>query len=110
MQAILLFAVLVTTALGHLFPHLGRGNAHSSGLSQRTLSSVKIAGGGGAWACNADRILEIQDIIAEFRTMVQNAIDVLSKEGAENSVAYRKWFGKGESSFCPRRIASANDR
>ncbi|KAF9784191.1 hypothetical protein IL306_008119 [Fusarium sp. DS 682] len=47
----------------------------------------------GAWPCSQDQLKTISTAIDEAHSLSKAAIDVLSKPGAEQSIAFDSWFG-----------------
>lgn len=55
----------------------------------------------GAWPCSQEQRSVISSAIDEAKTLAQAAIDILSKPGAESSVAFESWFGASKLSLLP---------
>lgn len=51
----------------------------------------------GAWPCSQDQLKTISGAIDEAHDLAKAAINVLSKTGSEQSIAFDSWFGSSMS-------------
>lgn len=54
----------------------------------------------GAWPCSQDQLKTISGAIDEAHDLSKAAINVLSKPGSEQSIAFDSWFGSSMSPSC----------